>query len=201
MRTAYWEWRVFWRGEAPAVFSALAADDEREEEDVYLLSPACWHNVKLRDERVEVKRLRALRPGGFELWEDKETFPLPLSAPDVSRLLSLLGIRGRLPGGTAGRQALVSLLQDWEPRLQLVSVWKGRRRRALPDGSRLEVAQLSLPGGERFSSLCADAPALGSLQRLVPGLALPGGGLVAGYVAFLRQQVFWAERGTVVRFP
>ena len=78
--TPRWEWRAFGArfGPAEAIFDALEPTEVRESDELYLLGNAV-HNVKIRDDLLDIKILREVNADGLEMWMPvmKARFPLP----------------------------------------------------------------------------------------------------------------------------
>jgi exopolyphosphatase / guanosine-5'-triphosphate,3'-diphosphate pyrophosphatase len=88
-----WEWRTFGErfGAADDRFAALTPDRVEESDEVYLLSLDSDASVKVRDERLDVKRLEHVNDEGLEQWRPVLKASFPLAAGDVALLLSKLG--------------------------------------------------------------------------------------------------------------
>jgi exopolyphosphatase / guanosine-5'-triphosphate,3'-diphosphate pyrophosphatase len=88
-----WEWRTFGErfGAADDRFAALTPDRVEESDEVYLLSLDSDASVKVRDERLDVKRLEHVNDEGLEQWRPVLNASFPLAAGDVALLLSKLG--------------------------------------------------------------------------------------------------------------
>jgi exopolyphosphatase / guanosine-5'-triphosphate,3'-diphosphate pyrophosphatase len=88
-----WEWRTFGErfGAADDRFAALTPDRVEESDEVYLLSLDTDASVKVRDERLDVKRLEHVNDEGLEQWRPVLKASFPLAAGDVALLLSKLG--------------------------------------------------------------------------------------------------------------
>jgi len=89
-----WEWRTFAAsfGDADRRFRELPPGEAQESDELYLLSPNCDANVKIRDQLMDIKALAQVNPDGLEQWRPvmKEKFPLP--AAEVAKVCAALRI-------------------------------------------------------------------------------------------------------------
>jgi exopolyphosphatase / guanosine-5'-triphosphate,3'-diphosphate pyrophosphatase len=88
-----WEWRTFGErfGAADDRFAELTPDRVEESDEIYLLSLDSDASVKVRDDRLDVKRLEHVNDEGLEQWRPVMKATFPLVAQDVALLLSKLG--------------------------------------------------------------------------------------------------------------
>jgi exopolyphosphatase/guanosine-5'-triphosphate,3'-diphosphate pyrophosphatase len=81
-----WEWRCF----APSlatIAQAVAIPSEaasRESDEIYVLDPRGTENAKIREEVLDIKRLRQIDADGLELWEPVFQARFPLSRSDLA---------------------------------------------------------------------------------------------------------------------
>jgi exopolyphosphatase/guanosine-5'-triphosphate,3'-diphosphate pyrophosphatase len=87
-----WEWRAFGRNFGPAeeAFAGLTPEQVHESDEIYLLSPG-GQNVKVRDDLMDIKALRAVNDDGLERWEPVMKASFPLSTDDAARVFDALG--------------------------------------------------------------------------------------------------------------
>ncbi|MFZ0312415.1 MAG: hypothetical protein WAL85_06885 [Candidatus Korobacteraceae bacterium] len=87
-----WEWRTFGQtfGAADQQFSASSAPQESDE--IYFLSTANNENVKVRDTLMDIKTLQQVNSDGLEQWKPVMKGSFPLAAPEVKKVLDLLGV-------------------------------------------------------------------------------------------------------------
>src|SRR3954469_16456595 len=88
-----WEWRTFGDrfGAADSRFDALAPEEVRESDEVYVLSSLSDASIKLRDALIDVKVLREVSADGLERWEPILKGPA-LPAGDLGALAEGLGV-------------------------------------------------------------------------------------------------------------
>lgn len=188
MTRAAWEWRMF--AETPNLLPEVnlpGPTEEREEYDLYLVAPGLDHNVKVRSGGLEIKRFLRRGPSGMQLWQDKESFPLPLALEKVALLGELLGADVS-PAGAVRPEELVPLLRRHRTDLVTVAVWKRRYRWTLPDGCRLETAMLTFPGGGSCWSFAADGYEFGPvLKHAQAGDVSDHQQQICGYVELLQK--------------
>jgi hypothetical protein len=162
-----------------------------DEADTYLIAPGMRHNLKLRRGALELKQRRPYRRAGWTQWLDKVVLTFPLL--DEAVRLVWVAITGRQPRGLqafATCEELIAGLTHTDSRLLVVPVSKRRLR--LDDGhARLEIADLVLPNGERFVSVCADGYEVDAVEILVERACLRAGFRPLGYVDFLQEAAWW----------
>ena len=87
--TAQWAWQSF--DQSPrrwhqALRHAQPSGGGYMRSETYLLTRHSTNLVKLRQDRVDVKRLMATEPSGMEAWATVRRLPLPLSPPVIAEL-------------------------------------------------------------------------------------------------------------------
>ena len=94
---ARWEWRVFGAdADVPgARLGSRTPDSVELSDEVYVLSRASDASVKIRDGRLDAKRLLQIDGDGLEQWTPVLKASFPLSAADLGTVLSLLGVGRR----------------------------------------------------------------------------------------------------------
>jgi exopolyphosphatase/guanosine-5'-triphosphate,3'-diphosphate pyrophosphatase len=137
-----WEWRTFGSHLEPAEsrLAGLPVERTQDSSEYYLLSVHDDASVKLRDERVDVKRLERVDEHGLELWKPvmKAGFPLPRA--DVELLMAALGITVTdLERATYSGPQLRSELAPRHAELLLVSLTKHRQHFTI-DGCMVEYS-------------------------------------------------------------
>ena len=88
-----WEWRVFGRslGAAETRLASLRPDSVEESDEVYVLSTTSDASVKVRDGRMDVKRLQRVDDHGLELWMPVMKAAFPLDAAAIRDVFEALG--------------------------------------------------------------------------------------------------------------
>jgi exopolyphosphatase/guanosine-5'-triphosphate,3'-diphosphate pyrophosphatase len=127
---------------ADARLDALAPESIEQADEVYVLARASDASVKLRDDRLDVKRRLEVAPDGLEQWRPELKAAFPLSAEDVRFVLAALGVNG---AASAGPAATLAALADAHTALRLVEVHK-RREHHTRGGCMAERAELTACG-------------------------------------------------------
>src|SRR3954462_12742307 len=145
---ARWEWRTFRDGLRAAEGRLASLPPERVEvsDELYLLSLASDASVKVRDGRLDAKRLLNVGDGGLEQWTPVLKAEFPLSVADLAFVLALLGAdAGRAAGGVDSVEELVAIA-DADPDLLAVRVRKHREHYTL-GGCMAERTELRTDAG------------------------------------------------------
>src|SRR5215471_11751680 len=89
-----WEWRTFAAsfGDADRRFHQLPPGKVQESDELYLLSPNCDANVKIRDQLMDIKALEQVNPDGLEQWRPVMKGKFPLPAAEVATVCDALGV-------------------------------------------------------------------------------------------------------------
>jgi len=170
-----WEWRTFGHdfGAAESVFAALESEGAQESDEVYLLSPACDANVKVRDGLMDIKLLEQIDPAGLEQWRPVMKGGFPLAAEDVKKVCATLGV-------TAPSTALAAYsLQELESELsapargvRVVPVHK-RRVRSTLRGCMAEITDVVVEG-KKTRTVALEAEDADRLVDAVRAIGLAG---------------------------
>lgn len=83
-----WEWRSF----APAAKAGPVEVPSSDRTELYLLSLASPHNVKVRDSVLDVKRLERIDASGLEQWRPVLKAAFPLDAGVIAVICDAWGI-------------------------------------------------------------------------------------------------------------
>ncbi len=126
-----WEWRCFGDrfGDAEAAFAALTPDQVVESSELYLVSAAGSDVVKVRDDLMDIKQLRAVDDDGLEQWTPVLKASFPLSGADVEAVAAALDVAVPSLGAEGlAREALLDVLVEPNPGVAAVEVRKRRVR-------------------------------------------------------------------------
>lgn len=166
-----WEWRTFapqltLPGEWPA---APSPDGAAASDETYFVSLRSMHNVKLRQGRLELKRLRRVDPDGLELWDPVLTVILPATVAALGELWRVWQVAPPgLPDTLLTAADLVQKVVSRSPWLRSVRVSKQRVPLSLApcNGERVTL----LVDGERWESVAVEsedpAKVLAAVRRL-----------------------------------
>lgn len=186
-----YEFRMFASGLA-AIASTLAAQAEAREEDrgtsTYLLSRLTIEtNAKIRDGRIEVKRLRA-RDGQLELWEPTYARQLPVTARDfATEVAAPLGLELDLPGDAQLTAQAIADICGVEPALACLEVERSRQRYML--GAELAEHVVLRVGGQTLESIAIEGTRPDGIRRRCHELGI-GNRLNESYPVVLQRFVF-----------
>jgi len=168
-----WEWRAFGDGvqAADARLAALAPERVEDSDEVYLLSLVSDASVKIRDGRLDAKRLLLIDGEGLEQWMPVLKAAFPLSAEEAASAFALLGAPA--PGGLTDLQALLAAA-DADPQLRAVPVHK-RREHFTVGGCMAERSVLRTDAGavRTVAVESTDAARVGAAVRELGLEALP----------------------------
>jgi len=139
---ARWEWRAFGAAGADGAFGSLEPDRVEESDETYVLSRAGDASTKVRDGRLDVKRLVQVRDDGLEQWRPAMKAVFPLSASDADVALEALQSHAALTRGARSADELAAA----GPGLLAVPVHK-RRAHYTVGGCRAELTSLKTASG------------------------------------------------------
>jgi exopolyphosphatase/guanosine-5'-triphosphate,3'-diphosphate pyrophosphatase len=170
-----WEWRTFGPdlGDAERVLGAMTPERVADSDETYLLSLASDASVKVRDGRVDVKRLERTGDGGLELWRPALKASFPLAAADVATTLAALGAAvAPLARPAYTREQLRDEVLGPAPGLRAIGVRKHRAHYTI-DGCMAELTELATDAGAtRTIAIESEDPEL--VRTAVRGLGLDG---------------------------
>jgi hypothetical protein len=150
----HWEWRTFGArfGAADATFAAMEPKLVQESEEIYLLSPRTDAGVKIRADRVEIKRLEQVDEARLEKWWLAVSEPFPLLPGEVDEVCAALGVTARLAEGALSTDELLAALAVPERGVRTVADHKLRSHYSV-NGCRVmaTVRELGLAGRENIS--------------------------------------------------
>ena len=139
---ARWEWRAFGAAGADGAFGSLEPDRVEESDETYVLSRAGDASTKVRDGRLDVKRLVQVRDDGLEQWRPAMKAVFPVSASDADVALEALQSHAALTRGARSADELAGA----GPGLLAVPVHK-RRAHYTVGGCRAELTSLKTASG------------------------------------------------------
>ena len=157
-----WEWRTFAEsfGDAERRFAELAPGKVQESDELYLLSPKCDANVKVRDGLIDIKALEQVDATGLEQWRPvlKAAFPLP--AAEVEQVCRALAVAPLARRDALALEQLEALLAEPSRGVRAVAIHKRRQRyevggclaevtRVLADGRATRSVAIELEDPER----------------------------------------------------
>jgi exopolyphosphatase / guanosine-5'-triphosphate,3'-diphosphate pyrophosphatase len=139
-----WEWRTFGGelGPAEEALAAHAPKSVHDSDEIYLLSVGSEDSVKLRDDLMDVKQLLRVSDEGLQLWIPVMKAAFPLSADDVTSVLTALDVAvPALERASYPANAFATELIQANPELLAVRVHKHRVRYVI-DECMLELTDI-----------------------------------------------------------
>jgi hypothetical protein len=167
-----WEWRVFAREPAySAMFAHLEMQNPDETNEVYLLSLASPHNVKIRDGCLEIKMLLQTSPAGLQRWRPAASMRFPVDEQTLNAAWRAWGIPAPVVTRIqCTREELLGEIVAQEPALRAIPVTK-RRARIQLQGCAGEYVSLSILG-ERWESIAFESTDPISILKAVRSIGL-----------------------------
>jgi exopolyphosphatase/guanosine-5'-triphosphate,3'-diphosphate pyrophosphatase len=142
-----WEWRTFAAsfGDADQRFRELPPGKVHESDELYLLSPNCDANVKIRDGLMDIKTLEQVDAHGLEQWRPvmKAAFPLP--AAEVAMVCVALHVAPLPPRDAYALEAMQAELAQPSRGVRAVPIHKQRQRYTV-GGCSAEMTELVADG-------------------------------------------------------
>ena len=125
-----WEWRTFAAsfGDADLRFCQLPPGKVQESDELYLLSPNCDANVKIRDQLMDIKALEQVNPEGLEQWRPVMKGKFPLPAAEVANVCAALRVAPLSPRDDYTLEQIRAELAHPSRGVRAVSVHKRRQR-------------------------------------------------------------------------
>ena len=125
-----WEWRTFATsfGDADHRFRQLPPGKVQESDELYLLSPNCDANVKIRDQLMDIKALEQVNPDGLEQWRPVMKGKFPLPAAEVANACAALRVAPLSPRDDYTLEQIRAELAHPSRGVRAVSVHKRRQR-------------------------------------------------------------------------
>ncbi len=168
-----WEWRIFAASlaELEAKIGAAAQKPAHQSEELYLANSRSPHNAKIRDERLDVKRIKRTASSGLELWEALPKHGFPLSALTITDFFRTLDLTPPALRRTAfSKDEFLSEIIGGDPSFRIFRLAKARRVFSL-GGSRAEITRLSI-GGAKQESFCIEDESAERVEAALKELAL-----------------------------
>jgi len=161
MVTARWEWRTFSTLPFPTIVStgsleasmvrALHERDSSPSRELYFVSERAPHNVKIRESRLQVKRLISVNRTGLQQWRPILDTTFPIGGVRLRAFYTALGIvRTSLPGRYYDQLDLIESALLCDPTLRTVDLIKHRRPIQLRDCTGEHVT-LTIAGRQWYS--------------------------------------------------
>src|SRR5262245_51100474 len=128
-----WEWRTFAAsfGDADRQFRQLVPGKVEESDELYLLSPSCDANVKIRDQLMDIKALEQVNPDGLEQWRPVMKGKFPLHAAEVAKVCAALRMPPLSPRDEYTLEQIQTELTHPSRGVRAVPVHKRRQRYAV----------------------------------------------------------------------
>lgn len=148
-----WEWRTFARSPAySALLPRPTGEQARVSRELYVVSLASPHNVKIRDDRLDIKLLVSVDVSGLEQWRPLLKSDFPLDATAIDALWRAWGIpEPVVQRRSCTRPELVDEVVASEPALRAVEIEKRRSRMTVEECAG-EYAALTI-GGEEWETI------------------------------------------------
>ena len=124
-----WEWRAFAQEfrEVETAFATTESTGATESDEIYLLSPVCDANVKVRDAVLDIKTLVQVDAAGLEQWQPVLKGVFPLSLTDAKRACEALGVPP--PSAVQTAYSLAELVEELRAPVRGVRVLPVHKRR------------------------------------------------------------------------
>lgn len=170
-----WEWRTFAKNlsRSEELIRSHQRGNVKVSEEIYILSRLKNDNVKIRQNAIEVKVLKAVDDAGLEQWYPAVREPFPLA---LSRLMTLFRYMGPLPPKIAHTRYNSSLFLEeivqpssW---LRPVRVHKNRHIYVI-NQCVVEVVDVNIHGVP-FQTICVEHTDQASVWKTVRELGLEG---------------------------
>jgi exopolyphosphatase / guanosine-5'-triphosphate,3'-diphosphate pyrophosphatase len=167
-----WEWRSFARTfVAPRTIGESDAGLQEGDEETYLLSLPTPHHVKVRGDRLEVKRLERTDASGLELWRPVLSATFPIGPESLAVACHAWGIAP--PGSGTPAHSLADLVRSVvvpHRQLRLATLVK-RRVPFTVAGCHGERGQITV-GGHRWNTVSFEDTDPGRVRAALQELGL-----------------------------
>ena len=195
---ARWEWRIFGDAFSAAQrrLTATAAERVEHSDEIYVVARGSDASVKVRDARLDAKRLLRVDGEGLEQWEPVIKAQFPLTPAELGPVLALLDVpESRAAGGADNVEALLALVES-EPTLRAVHVHKNREHYTFA-GCMAESTELRTSAGA-VHTLAVESPDRERVGAAVSALGLAGRTVVSVPRALKALVGFAATRAAVI---
>jgi exopolyphosphatase/guanosine-5'-triphosphate,3'-diphosphate pyrophosphatase len=168
-----WEWRTFGArfGRAEDAFAAMEPTQVQESDELYLLAGA-EHNVKVRDDLMDIKVLREIDADGLERWEPVMKAGFPLPPADASSVCEALDLAPPRPGQTYPLDRFIAELVEPSGGVRVVRVRK-RRARYTIEGCMAELSDV-VADGRSTRTIAIESEAASAVVTAVRTVGLDG---------------------------
>jgi len=187
--TARWEWRAFGEdfGQAEAAIRATGEPFVRESAEVYVVSRRSGDNTKIRNQLMDIKRLRQVDAHGLEQWYPVTKSGFPLPREEVERVFAAWGLEPP-ELEQCDHTTLIDELVAAHPDLRAVPVTK-LRHGFLIDEAMVELADLTIDGSP-IRTVCVEHADPERVWRVVGELGLQHRENV-NYLRAIKRAVGW----------
>jgi exopolyphosphatase/guanosine-5'-triphosphate,3'-diphosphate pyrophosphatase len=142
----------------------------QESDELYLLSPTCDANVKVRDDLMDIKTLERVDTNRLEQWRPYLKAGFPLSAADVAKVCTALGVAPLPPRESYTLEQLQAELTHRSRGMRAVPVHK-RRQRYTVGGCLAEMTDL-VADGHATRTVAIESEDAASVQAAVREMGL-----------------------------
>ncbi|MDX9722761.1 MAG: hypothetical protein RBU37_18580 [Myxococcota bacterium] len=188
---ARWEWRSF-GASFGAALDAIRASGEpqtRKSDETYIVSRHAYVNTKIRDEKLDIKELRALGAHELEQWYPVVKAGFPLPPQELERVCAAWKVEVPMLGGDELPYELFSMvLVGGSDELEAVEVSKTRHGYQLR-GATVEIAELVI-AGQPTLSVCVEHADPELVWSVVTELGLAEFENI-NYVKAIKRQLGW----------
>jgi exopolyphosphatase/guanosine-5'-triphosphate,3'-diphosphate pyrophosphatase len=152
-----WEWRTFAKQiDTGTDLAAYPRTRHVVSSEIYLVSATSEDNPKIRDDKMDIKRLQRIDDNGLEQWKPVMKADFPLSADQVEEVYRTLDLAPpRYDGGPVDLQSFIALIKR-DSRARAVRVDKVRDQFDV-DGCIVEAADVSFDG-DGYRTLAVEDP-------------------------------------------
>ena len=166
------EWRSFGQrfGRAELRLAALPPGKAQESDEVYLLT-AAGDNVKVRDDLMDIKVLRAVDADGLEQWMPVMKAPFPMSPADAAKVFAALNVPApATPASGWTLDAFLALYAEPNGPVRVVKVHK-KRTRFTVGGCMAELSEVTA-NGKPTRTVAVESEDAAAVIRVVRELGL-----------------------------